>query len=234
MLAKYILIFLPVIAFLLILILPKRGLLKKIPFHLVMLFSTILTFAIGLYPVVPYSDKEGYVSLYLNNDIITNWIEYKDVGWVLLSLLFGKIFGERYEFLFTFVAFLYVFSTFFVAKKFFGKNYMGYYVIMTCGMLGFSGYGTNVIRSGLALSVAFLAFSFDGKKLLKILLIIASISFHKSMVIPIAAFLGANILNKNLFSYAIWVGCLVLSISNFDLSGIFEQIGHTVLRDVFG
>ena len=128
------------------------------PKGVVISFVILMTLCMGLYPIAEYSDKERYLHFYMNiyNGFYTG--DYKDGGWQMFVTICTHVFQANYNLFFIFVSFIYTFSYYIFAKHQFGEKYMGYFIIMAFGCLGFSGYGTNVIRAGMALGI-FLLFN---------------------------------------------------------------------------
>ena len=187
-------------------------------------FVIVITLCIGLYPIKEYSDKERYYHFYMNvyNGFYKG--EYKDGGWQTFVTICTQVFQKYYNLFFLFVSFIYTFSYYIFAKHQFGEKYMGYFIIMAFGCLGFTGYGVNVIRSGLALGLLLLSLSFQGKKYLKVLLVLISLSVHLSMILPIGVYLITTKLKKDYIAYTVWITCLALSVLNVDLSSYIEEL----------
>ena len=96
---------------------------------------------------------------------------------------------------------------------------------MSAGCLGFSNYGTNVIRAGVAISILLVAYCLKKKAIYKLLLVIIAVSFQKSMIIPVMAYLGGRYVNKTWIAVLFWLACLFVSISSMDLGPLFENFG---------
>lgn len=187
-------------------------------------FLFAVMFAMAYYPEELSSDKFRYVRGYfaaINN----GWEEFRDYGWVIYNRTCGMIFGQSIDFFFILTAFIYTFSYYIWGRKLFTRKYVGYFVVMSVGCLGFSNYGTNVIRAGLAISFLIIAANLKLKWFYRIILAIIALSFHKSMIIPITAFLLANYLKSIWFAIGVWTMCLGLSVLNIDLSALFETVG---------
>ena len=190
----------------------------------VIFFLVAMTICMGLYPIIEYSDKERYYYLYMSIYNNIYWEQYKDSGWQTFVTLCTKIMEDNYNIFFIFVSFIYTFSYYIFAKHQFGEKYMGYFIIMAFGCLGFTGYGTNTIRSGVALGMLLLSLSFNGRIYLRILLAILSVTIHMSMILPIGIFLITTKIKKDNIAYAIWLICFVLSVFNLDLSSLMEEL----------
>lgn len=81
-------------------------------------------------------------------------------------------------------------------------------------LAGFStfSYAVNGMKAGMAASIFILALSFRDKKWICILLMLVSLGFHHSMVMPIAAAILAYFIKKPKYCYAIWGFCLLMCI----------------------
>lgn len=189
-----------------------------------LLLLLAVMFAIAYYPEELSSDKFRYVRGYyaaINN----GWEEFRDYGWVIYNRLCGSLFGQNIDLFFILTAFIYTFSYYIWGRKIFTRKYVGYFVVMSIGCLGFSNYGTNVIRSGLAISILIIAANLKLKWSYKVILALIALSIHKSMIIPITAFLLANYIKNIWFAIGFWIVCLGLSVLNIDLSALFETVG---------
>ncbi len=79
-------------------------------------------------------------------------------------------------------------------------------------LAGFSTYtySVNGIKAGVAASIFILALSFRNKKLICAALILVSLGFHHSMVLPIATFIIAMVIKKPKIYYWLWGICLLI------------------------
>jgi len=124
------------------------------------------------------------------------------------------------EFFFLLVAFIYVYAHFWAAKLFF--NFYWYYAFLFfIASFSFWSYGTNGIRSGLAAALVLLAFSFERKKYIAILLAIVAVSFHKSMLLPVAAYFLTFVNNNSKYYLLAWLLCIPISLAAGSVFEIF-------------
>lgn len=189
-----------------------------------LLLVLVVILCIAFFPEELSTDKFRYVRGYywaLNG----SWVEFRDYGWVLYNHYCGIVFGTNIDCFFALTAILYVGSYYIWARNTFPKRYIAYFLVMSIGCLGFSNYGTNVIRAGLALSILIVAANIRIKWYYKLLLIVVSLSFHKSMIIPVVAFLGAKSIKSEKAAGLIWLGCLLVSAMNVGLGPLFETVG---------
>lgn len=230
MLFLSILLFLPFFLLCVCMCLPARhGNLATISNKWVLFFTFLFVISIAFFPEELSVDKFRYTRMYFQTLIYGNSIEFRDIGWVGYNSLCGWIFGRNYEWFYLLTSLIYVFGFYFFAYRYFPKRYIGYFLLMSVGCLGFSSYGTNVIRAGIAISLLLFASSLKLKKYIRIgitiLIVMISLSFHKSMIIPIVAFMFAKFFDKIWVPLLIWAICLVLSMSNFDMGPLFESVG---------
>nr|WP_299343591.1 EpsG family protein [Allomuricauda sp.] len=84
--------------------------------------------------------------------------------------------------------FLYVVPMYIFSKSTFNSKWF-YAFLMFLTSFSFWAYGTNGIRNGIATSLFLLALTFREKKLIMALIFVVTISVHKSMMLPVLAFL---------------------------------------------
>ncbi|MBO5631719.1 MAG: EpsG family protein [Aeriscardovia sp.] len=183
-----------------------------------------MALCIGLFPIKDFSDKERYLNLYLKIYYSMHSVDYKDAGWEGFVKLCTYIFGRNYHLFFLLVSIIYCFSYYIFGKHYFGKEYVAYFVILSFGCLGFSGYGTNVIRSGFALALLLIALRYNSKKWLAGLLSIISVSIHISMAIPVLVYLLSQYIKKDYLPISFWLLCFSLSLANYDLSQVVNDL----------
>ena len=192
---------------------------------MIFFFMIITCFALGLYPDDMSIDKPRYAHMYYNSLNYGLSTEFRDAGWIVYNTVCAFIFGERINLFFLLTAAIYLLGFYQIGKSLFPQKNIGYFIIMSAGCLGFSNYGTNVIRAGVAISILLIALSLHGKGVFRVLLFFVAISFQKSMFIPVLAFFGAKFLKSTKLVAVFWVVCLLLSALNVDMGPLFESIG---------
>ena len=192
---------------------------------LIVIFAIAMIAAVGLYPEDLTYDKPRYANMYVRSLIEGTSYEFRDPGWIVYNTLCGWLLGERIDLFFLLTASIYVGGVYVMSRITFPKEYIGYYIIMSAGCLGFSNYGTNVMRAGIAISLLLLAYSIKIKTIFKLLLAIIAISFQISMIIPFVAFVGSKYIKHTSLAVLFWALCLGLSAANFDIGMIFENLG---------
>lgn len=149
---------------------------------------------------------------------------YRDAGWYFIVKIGTLIFSRNWHLFFILLSFIYTLSYVVFAKYHF-KNYWGFFVIMAFGCVDFSSYGYNTVRSGLAISMCLVCLGFDKKVWLKVMLLLLAVSIHKSMLLPISAYLLTSKLKRGFYVYMLWIICFIFSVVNLDLSNMFLEIG---------
>ncbi len=122
------------------------------------------------------------------------------------------------DFFFLLAGFIYVYAHFWASKRFF-KTYWYYAFLILIASFSFWSYSTNGIRNGLAAALVLLAFSFEKKKIIAIVLAIIAVSFHKSMLLPVVAYFLTFVNNNSKYYLFIWLLCIPISLA---AGGIFE------------
>lgn len=141
------------------------------------------------------------------------------------------------QFFFFVCALLYVLPIYIVCKKWF-RTLWFYGFIFFVSAFSFWAYGTNGIRNGIAGSLFLLGMSRD-KRLSQIILIIVSVSIHKTMLLPAAGFLLANFYNQPKKLIYFWLLCIPLSLlgggffeSFFGTLGFDERLSYLIAGNV--
>lgn len=135
-------------------------------------------------------------------------------------------------FFFALCAFLYVTPLLVVSIKFF-KDYWFYSFLMLLGSYSFLVYGVNGIRNGIATSFFLLALAYKDNKLFLYGIMIVSILFHKSMVLPVLAYLITQFYNNPKSYILFWIISIPISLILGSLiSGLFTGFGFVDERFV--
>lgn len=148
----------------------------------------------------------------------------KDIGWYYFVRICNYVtFGTTWIY-FLFTAFIFSSSFYYFAKKEFSGSHVGYLLLLTCGMLGFSGYSNNVIRNGVAVALCLYALTSD-RRLFKYVLPVFAYFIHGSVMILIASYFVTIPLKSIKLPMFFWVVCLFLSITRVDISTFFTMFG---------
>lgn len=181
---------------------------------------------LSLTPVTYYdgSDKGRYMYDFDHISSIIQGEQTKDIGWYYFMNICHFITLGSSTLFFIITAIIFTSSFYFFAKKHFNKQYIGYILLMTMGLLGFSSYTNNVIRNGVAIALCLFALSIN-TKWIKLLLAFIAYLIHGSVLIPIAAFFYTIFIKNNKIASIIWIICFGLSLLNVNTSSLFEIFG---------
>lgn len=225
MIYEFFLLFAPLSFLLIYTLLPKRTRrLSSVPIIWTIILMLVMVGAIAEFPPELNHDKPRYASMFYQISRNFTSYEYRDYGWIVYNEIVSFVVSTPRGF-FWITALIYVFSYYIFSRRMFSKDGIAFFVVMSMGCLGFSNYGTNVIRSGVAIGILLFCVSSNFKLFIKILLAVVAVSVHKSMLIPIAGWIASKYINKTQMVFIIWCMFLFLSVSNVDLSFFFESIG---------
>ncbi len=168
--------------------------------------------------LAPTGDKIRYV--YAFDDYYETGLNLesaKDAGFAVFTYLLGNIVQGNALLYFLIIASIYVGGAMFFARKCFPDK-----DVPLCASIfssfGFWSYGTNTLRSGLALSLLLVALAYVilyGKKRWITILVIGaiSLSFHVSMLVPIAAIVLGYFFHRPRLFLIGWFLCLLISLA---------------------
>lgn len=182
-----------------------------------------------------FGDVSNYIHFFESSRFRSFDWEAKDLGFEWSMHFFNK---WDYWIWFLFYAILYVVPQLFVSQKLL-PQYSAICFIMLVGCFNFFGYGFNGMRNGAACALVMLGM-FDRRLWVKLLLFIVALSIHKSVIIPICAYILATRFDKTQLYFIIWVICLLaaLFLSNIvnyliDLSSFVEDDRVNYLTSTF-
>jgi len=174
-------------------------------------------------------DTSAYSLMFQEIDNI-KFYEAKDIGFTFFMYL-CKIF-LNHQFFFLVSALLYVGFVYLFAKRTSKENGFFLFVMFVTSM-SFWSFGINGVRNGLATSLFLYALTFRNKKWFLFLFMLISISFHKSMILPVIAYFIANYFTNTKLLIRIWFVSVVVSyffgnyietyISNLIVENAFED-----------
>lgn len=170
---------------------------------------------IGLRPINDvFTDMNTYQDMFSNIKDTSLGFEtnlFHDIGFHFFTLFCTKYLNLG---IFFFVlSFIYFFSYYSACTRLFkGNVYIAFLVCL--GTLSFYAYATNTIRSGVAAALFLLGLShISENKKLAITLIILSISFHKSFLLPAICLIAVSYYNNTKLFTIIWIFCIIFSAS---------------------
>lgn len=175
-----------------------------------------------------FVDSVRYGQAYLTFDHSSSE-DVKDIGFYTLQYLCKSI-GISVELFFVVCALLYLIPKIKTVKEL-SPRYSFILLLAMMTSLGFYSYGVNAVRAGIATS--FMLLSFVKYKKIRTFCIYAvlAVLFHKSVVLPLAAFICARIYNKDIKRYIfIWLFAVPLS---FVVKGLVSDfiLGFDFLND---
>lgn len=106
---------------------------------------------------------------------------------------------------------LYVLPLYISTKRMFG-DYWAYAFFMLIFAFTFWPFGVNGIRNGIAASLFLLAIS-EPKKIVRYALFVSSLLIHKSLVLPLAAYLVSNNIKNTKLYFLFWILCIPVSLA---------------------
>jgi len=110
-------------------------------------------------------------------------------------------------------AFIYIVPLLVASKNWFPKYYFFSFLLLITS-LSFFAYGTNGIRNGMATSLFILALSYANINRTKmVLFFLFSVSFHKSMMLPLLAYSVTYFFKDTVKYYAFWFISILLSLT---------------------
>lgn len=133
---------------------------------------------------------------------------YDPAFYLLTKFCSGIMSGQLYFFI---LAVLYVLPLY-VACRRLSQDYTFLLFLMIITSFLFWANGVNGIRAGIATSFLLLAYSFKDKRLLMLLLLALSITFHRSAILPAGAFVLGLFLRDSRIFIVVWFASIVLSL----------------------
>lgn len=180
---------------------------------------------IGLRPIDPiFGDMVTY----------NRQFEYYKDGYPIVSLkdVFFHVFMKfcstimSADIFFLLASTLYIIPLYIASKKWFGQ-YWFYSFLLLIGSLSFWGYGVNGVRNGIATSIFLLALSRD-RLVYKVILIVIAVAFHKTLLLPTAAYLITLVYKKPKAYLLLWLAAIPLSLF---LGGFWESFFGSFIED---
>ena len=134
--------------------------------------------------------------------------EKKDIGFYFLMVT-SKSFMSIQGF-YILCAFLYVLPVYFTFKRWF-KEYAFFGLVLFVTSMSFWGFGINGIRNGVATSLFIFALGFQKNFIISVGLMILSLTFHSSLVLPFIAYLLTYKITNSKLLILVWIGAVFLS-----------------------
>lgn len=192
-----------------------------VPVFFSVIIALYVIMTIGGYPITLYDDKYNYANsfLHINLEEIN---KSKDKGWSYYTLYVRSVTSSK-DFYFYLTALIYVAGYYIFALRFISSKFIFYFLLAVFSSFGFFSYGVNTLRAGFSLALLLIAFSVYKKLPLFIIFATFSVLCHKSMAIPLAAFVVTIFYNKSQFFLYIWITALLIAAVNLGAVSGFIQ-----------
>ncbi|KAA5825594.1 EpsG family protein [Algibacter amylolyticus] len=166
---------------------------------------------LGLRPISGkyFGDMRTYSKYFINYANGVQVTTDKDVLFHYYMKLLSSIVNVNVFFLITEA--LYVLPTYFISKKYF-KEYWFYAFLMFVVSFSFYTYGTNGIRNGIATSFFLWGLCYPSKKTTMAIFFIIAVLFHKSMLLPVMAYVLTMFYNNPKTYLKAWVIAIPVSL----------------------
>lgn len=196
-------------------------------------FTIVLIFFMGLRPVTfAFGDTINYAVGYARATGLAEWKIDMDEEWLFNSIMLAcKASGMTVSGWFFIIEIGYLGFILLAMKKLIGENpWMG--MLFFLSAFSTFTFGTNGIRNGLACSIITFAFALAVNKNIAKMVIpgfiaILAMGIHKSIALPIAAFLAASFVIKNpMIAIYFWVASIGISlVAGGTVSNFFMGLG---------
>ena len=175
-----------------------------------LLLLAFLVLYIGLRPIHPiFGDTVNYVVTYSNYQIGLPIKNAEDYGWhVFMKALAPYMSIHAF---FTIISFIYIFPLYKISTTYF-KEYWYYAFLMFVVSFSFWTYSVNGIRNGAACSLFLWGLCYEKRKILMVMFFGFALLFHKTLFLPILAYLATYFYNNPKFYFKGWLMCIPLSL----------------------
>ncbi|WP_247672556.1 EpsG family protein [Aquimarina sp. MMG016] len=174
------------------------------------LLLTFLILYIGQRPISGiFGDTVNYIVTFDHYRYGGEIPEVNDYGWHFFMKTLATL--VPYHIFFTICAFIYIFPMYKISKEFFGK-YWYYAFVMFVVSFSFWTYGVNGMRNGAATSLFLWGLSFHRNKIIMGLFFLWATLFHKTLFLPIFAFIITFFYNNPKVFFKGWLACIPISL----------------------
>jgi hypothetical protein len=172
---------------------------------------------IGLRPISGkyFGDMRNYANKFFAYSQGHEILATKDIYFEYFTKLCSSL--MTVEMYFLLCALLYVMPLYLASRKIF-EEYWFYGFLMLVASMSFWAYGVNGMRNGIATSLFIYALAVN-RRIFLVILFLAALMAHKSMAIPIAAYIVAYFFQRTDVYVVAWLLCIPLS---FVLGGFWE------------
>ena len=170
---------------------------KNHTFFFATAYAALMIFRLGCNPVgwTTYGDRMAYATGFLSikHNGYDFMLEGKDPMWGLISNICAPFCDV--ELYLIVLAIIYITIYFFACQRF-AKGNILWLLLVTVASMGFTSYGVNTLRAGIAISGIFLGLSFHRRPIIMYSLFAISVLTHFSMSIPICMILISKYYNN--------------------------------------
>lgn len=161
---------------------------------------------------------ETYHAFYENTQFVWDWTTENFIFYNIFAYIGSRNLGT--SFFFVIIAAIYFGCAYWGIRRLFPRDTAIAYLTFLGAFSTFS-YATNGIKAGAAASLFILALSYYRKWIICVPLLIITLGFHHSMIMPIAAFILAMLLKNPKHFFWIWLFCLICAITHVSF---FQQL----------
>ena len=170
----------------------------------------LLIVYIGLRPISGiFGDTVNYNVAYTNYQYGVGIGDVSDYGWHVFMRFMAQLVSVHV--FFTIVSFIYIFPMYRISKQLF-KEHWYYAFIMFIVSFSFWTYGVNGIRNGAACSLFLWGLSYRNNKFIMALFFLLATLFHKTLLLPITAFMVTFFYNNPKSYFKGWLVTIPLSL----------------------
>lgn len=178
-----------------------------------LLLCIFMVLFIGLRPVSAeyFCDMSNYAKFYY----LAEGMPYK-INLAAQNLIWDNLFflwaSKRMGLtpFFMLISFIYFGCSYLACVKFFEKQqYVAFLVFL--GSFSTFSYATNGIKAGAAAAFFLLGLAYYKNTIVSVILIVISMGFHHSMIVPIAAYALAFVYRNPKVYFGVWVFCLLVA-----------------------
>lgn len=194
----------------------------KLQWFLTLVFGLIFIFFFGLRNFAVGIDTITYVNFFLDDTILT------DIGFYVFNKSLRDLGFNAKEYIF-FISLTYIsFILLFLKISKFKNVFLVFFCFVS--LFFFRSMGTNILRTGIAMSLFLYSYTVRSRYL-KLLLFIITITLHSSFIIPILAFYGTILLKSAKIPIVIFAGSFVLSLLKLPIYDLILKV--PVINKIF-
>lgn len=167
------------------------------------------------------ADKFVYIRMF--EDIFSGAELGHDYGWTVWTKFCYKLFGGSSDLFFATTSLVYMAGFVAIGKMTCGRQYLWYFLTLSFLTLGFFSGLTNIIRSGFATSICYIAYTQRKHYIIAVIMVLAAACVHMSVLLLVGAFVVTSFVKEEKLYVAIWIIFVILSWTN-SLSEITDFI----------